>query len=406
MNKFILLVFVFITLNTQAQFKELNCTMSKGSQNGFLIPLDSCDQSIAFDVLTKTIADKDPKANASIISFGELYFDNVLLPAISDKAIDIYARFNALDTTLILFAELGTGFVKSTINSRESMGMNQLGMDLKLKLKQFQKQIKIDTLKKHIKLKEAQLERVIDDLKSAENFIKNNTSGANKDDKQVAKTESKLQENKRLIAETDTLIVRKQKEFNAFPLMQIKSENEIKNKTLSDNRKSFKKLAKANAKSEETILQCEVDLELNKTKLTLAGEDKKALKKALKEKEKLNSKIADERLNITNNKAKQAVLTGLINDDSIFVKANEAKLIGFDEAGRLKEIKQLQRKKENLIGKTEKQSGKIADNKQEAEQKRKEAEDAAKQVETLKVLKTQLQLELKQMQEKLLIMQQ
>ena len=45
----------------------------------------------------------------------------------------------------------------------------------------------------------------------------------------MAKTETKLQDNKAEIMQTDTLIMRKQKDFDAFPLNNIKSENDIKN---------------------------------------------------------------------------------------------------------------------------------------------------------------------------------
>ncbi|MDI1234466.1 MAG: hypothetical protein PSX81_09300 [bacterium] len=394
MNKFILILSAFIATQSQAQFKELNYAMSKGMQNGLKIHIDSVDQSTAFDLMAKVIADKDPKVDATIISFGELFFDNATYPNISAQPIDIYARFNTSDTSLIVFVDMGTGFVNAATNPTEANGMQQLGYAIQEKNKTFRKQNNIDSLKLQIKLMEAKLERCSDDLKTAENAIKNNIKGAGKDDKQAAKTETKLQDNKSEISETDTLIMRKQKSFDAFPLSLIKSENEIKNKSLQANRKLHKNLAKANAKSEDKILDYKVEIEMNNTKKSLAADDKKVVRKIDKTIEKLNQKIANEQNEIVQNKSKMKVYTDVIVADSIIVSANNGKLNAFDEAGRVKELKQLRAKSEKLKAKSEKQKTAIVENKQDSELKRKEAEAATKRVETLKIEQAQIKAEL------------
>lgn len=404
MNKFILTVFALIALQTQAQFKELNYAMSKGSQNGFKIMMDSVDQNTAFDIMGKTVADKDSKVDATIISFSELFFDNALITTISPQPIDIYARFNMADTSLIVFIDLGTGFVSTTNNPTEANGVQQFGLAIQQKNKTLKQQNKIDSLKADIKRMEAKLERCTDDLKAAENAIKNNIKGAGKDDKQVAKTETKLQDTKAEISETDTLIMRKQKEFNAFPLSLIKSENEIKNKALKENRKAHKNLAKANAKSEDKILDYKVEIEMNNTKKSLAADDKKELKKIAKAIDKLNQKIATEQNKISENNSRMKVYTATIVADSLIVSANEAKLNAFDESGRLRELKQLRSKSEKLKAKTEKQQSSIVENKQESEEKRKEAEAAAKKVDQLKAEQARLKAELDALRQRLAAM--
>jgi len=394
MNKFILLVFALTAWQIQAQFKELSYPMSKGSQNGFKIKMDSVDQTLAFDIMSKTIADKDPKVGATIISFNELFFDNTLLTIISAKPIDVYARFDGIDTSLIVFVDLGNGFVSAIVNPNEANGVQQLGLAIQQKTKLINHQNNIDTLKARIKNTEAQLERVSDDLKATEDAIRNNIKGAGKDDQQVAKTETKLQDNKAEIMETDTLIMRKQKDFNTFPLNAIKSENEIKNSALKANRNAHKNLAKANVKSENKIRDYKVEIDVNNAKKTLATDDKKELRRIEKNIDKLNQKIAKEINKIVENSARMKVYTASIVADSVVISANNSKLYAFDEAGRLKELKQLRAKSEKLKAKTEKQQSSIVENKLEAEQKRKGAETAAKNVEKLKIKQAMLKAEL------------
>lgn len=406
MNKFMLTVMAFVAIQTQAQFKELNYAMSKGSQNGFKIKMDSVDQTLAFDIMEKTILEKDPKADASIISFNELFFDNATITSISAKPIDVYARFDGSDTSLLVFVDLGTGFVNTAAYPSEANGVQQLGLAIQQKTKVVRRQNAIDTLKAIIKLTEAQLERVNDDLKATEDAIRNNIKGAGKDDKQVSKTEVKLSDTKAEIMETDTLIMRKQKEFDAFPLNNIKSENEIKNAALKANRSAHRSLVKANVKSENKILDYKVEIDMNNAKKTLAADDKKELRRIEKNIDKLNQKIAKENNLIVENNARMKVYTAAIVADSTVVSANNAKLYAFDEAGRLKELKQLRTKSEKLKAKTEKQQSSIVENKQEAEQKRKEAEAAAANVERLKMKQAILKAELDALRARLATMEQ
>jgi len=394
MKNIFLLVFAFSAWHIQAQFKELSFPMSKGAQNGFKIKMDYVDQTMAFDIMEKTIAEKDPKVDASIISFNELFFHNAILTSISAKPIDVYARFISTDTSLIVFVDLGIGFVSTATYPTEANGVQQLGLAIQQKTKAVLHQAAIDSLKAIIQKTEAQLERVNDDLKATEDAIRNNIKGAGKDDKQVAKTETKLQDNKAEIMETDTLIMRKQKDFDAFPLNNIKSENDIKNDALKANRNAHKNLVKANVKSENKILNYKVEIDLNNAKKTLAADDKKELRRIEKNIDKLNQKIAKENNAIAENKSRMKVYTAAIVADSTVVSANNAKLYAFDEAGRLKELKQLRAKSEKLKAKTEKQQTSIVENKQEAEQKRKEAEAAAKNVERLKMQQAVLKAEL------------
>ena len=70
--------------------------------------------------------------------------------------------------------------------------------------------------------------------------------------------------------ETDTLIMRKQKDFNTFPLNAIKSENEIKNSALKAHRNAHKNLAKANVKSENKIRDYKVEIDVNNAKKNIS----------------------------------------------------------------------------------------------------------------------------------------
>ena len=129
-------------------------------------------------------------------------------------------------------------------------------------------------------------------------------------------------------------------------------------------------------------------------KKTLATDDKKELRRIEKNIDKLNQKIAKEINEIVENSARMKVYTASIVADSVVISANNSKLYAFDEAGRLKELKQLRAKSEKLKAKTEKQQSSIVENKLEAEQKRKEAETAAKNVEKLKIKQAMLKAEL------------
>ncbi len=395
MNKKIVFSLIALcAITAHAQFREIELIMSKGKQKGISIPVKGTDREIAFEAVGKTIADKDSKVDPTIISFQELFFDNAILTSISLNPIDVYARFNETDTSLLLFVDLGSSFVNAATTPNEALAVQKLGLDIQNKVKVFLQRNAIDTLKKQIKLLEDNMERVSDELKAANNYIKGNNKSAAKDDKQVTKTETRLQDTKSQIIETDSLIYKKQKEFDGFPLLELKSENKMKNQTLKDNRKAFKKMVRANANAQDDILQYQVDMALNKAKLELVGEDKKAVKKIVKSDNKLKSKIDTEKANIDANYVKMKLLNESIVADSSKVKANEDRLGVFNEDGRKRELKQLASKKAKLEGKTVKQQTDINENKQESEQKRKDAEAAEKKVADLKIQQQAIKIEL------------
>ncbi len=385
MYKLICLLFIFtLTSSVHAQFSQVEDAMSRGKQKGLRIHLDTFDKSIANDAVIKAMSDQDHKVNPSVLSFNELFFDNITITTISADPIDFYAKIKEVDSSIILFADLGTRFLDVESSNREGAAMQQLAAAVRQHIREIYKQRNIDSLKKKIKLTENLLERATDDLKAANNTIKNDIKGAADNDKTIVETETRLKDEKAQIAVLDSIRRIKEKEFDAFPLAHLKAVNELKNNALDKNRSIRKNLIRSNVRSTEKITEYETEMQLNKSALDVAKDDPKATKKLMKANQQLNTKINDEKLKINMNDASIKTINGVIASDSIILRTNNDSLIVFDENGRKKEMRQMDNKKEKLLESTQKHQADIDRNRMESEQRKKEAEEIAKKLDGMK----------------------
>lgn len=158
--------------NAQSQFvvNEIRQTMSKGTQNGFEVPLTGTsvdDSKAGFEKWVKNFKAKVTSSKKST----EIFADNALFKTVSSNTVDIYATVvpDGNGSKVLIFVDLGGAFISSAAYPQQYASMEA-------ELRKFAQEQAVNLVEEQLKLEEKNLKTLESDLsklqKDKESHIK------------------------------------------------------------------------------------------------------------------------------------------------------------------------------------------------------------------------------------------
>ncbi|MCB9033579.1 MAG: hypothetical protein H6553_07065 [Chitinophagales bacterium] len=166
------LVVAFSISNAQSQFvvNEIRQTMSKGTQNGFEVPLTGTSVDDAKSGFEKWAKGYKAKVTSSKKS-SEIFVDNALFKTVSSNTVDMYATVvpDGNGSKVLVFVDLGGAFISSAAYPQQYAAMEG-------ELRKFAQEQAVNLIEDQLKTEEKNLKTLESDLsklqKDKENSIK------------------------------------------------------------------------------------------------------------------------------------------------------------------------------------------------------------------------------------------
>lgn len=391
----------FLFINANAQFQEKSYLTSKGQIDALTISVDSNTKDLSYETLTQYVVEKNSTATAGFTSLGEIYFNQVILPVVSLKPVDVYGLFDDQNKLFALFFYLDGRFINANNSLSEFKNIQLVVIDIKTRIEKQLKMKEVENLKAREKQLEASYSNLSDAIKNLNKDSKSDLKTAGKEEKSAEKNSNKMENTNKDKAALDAEIAQKQAVVNAFNIDQVKKDIKVKNKSLKKNRKTLAKAAKSNKKDNEKLALLNVEKKVNNAQAEAMKDNVPVLKKLNKENYKLIDKIKDLEADVKENEAIIAQSNAAVVSDSTIVANKELEISNFDLKGKQKELKKLNKASSKLGKKVDKQKGSISESTTEADTKRKEAEQAQLKSEELIKQQSDVKNELDEVKRKL-----